>query len=126
MFYNQNMYQAEPDVVIAIMTQLSLKAGLKRWGVTARKAVTSEMRQLHFRDTSRPLRLNEMTSTQKSSVLESHMFLKEKRDTKIKAQTVAGGNKQWDFISKEDASSPTVATESVLLTCIRIQKRKGI
>jgi hypothetical protein len=31
---------------------------------------------------------------------------------------VAGGNKQRDCISKEDASSPTVATESVLLSCI--------
>jgi hypothetical protein len=31
---------------------------------------------------------------------------------------VAGGNKQRDYISKEDASSPTVCTESVLLSCI--------
>jgi hypothetical protein len=31
---------------------------------------------------------------------------------------VAGGNKQRDYISKEDYSSPTVATESVLLSCI--------
>ena len=46
------------------------------------------------------------------------MFLKQKRDGTIKGRTVAGGNKQRDFISKEDASSPTVATESVLLTCI--------
>jgi hypothetical protein len=46
------------------------------------------------------------------------MFLKQKRDGKIKGITVAGGNKQWDYISKEDASSPTVATESVLLSCI--------
>ena len=29
-----------------------------------------------------------------------------------------GGSKQRDYISKEDARSPTVATESVLLTCI--------
>jgi hypothetical protein len=28
---------------------------------------------------------------------------------------VAGGNKQRDCISKEDASSPTVATEALLL-----------
>ena len=31
---------------------------------------------------------------------------------------MAGGNKQRDYISKEDASSPTVSTESVLLSCI--------
>jgi hypothetical protein len=31
---------------------------------------------------------------------------------------VAGGNKQRDYISKQDARSSTVATESVLLSCI--------
>jgi hypothetical protein len=51
-------------------------------------------------------------------VLESHMFLKEKRDGSLKGRTVAGGNKQQDYIFKEDASLPTVATEAVLLSCI--------
>jgi hypothetical protein len=46
------------------------------------------------------------------------MFLKQKWDGKMKGRTVAGVNKQWDYISKEDASLPTVATESVLLSCI--------
>jgi hypothetical protein len=76
------------------------------------------MKQLHFRETFKPFHWHELTHTQKQSVLESHMFLKEKRDGKLKERTVAGGNKQRDFISKEEASSPTVATESVLLTCI--------
>jgi hypothetical protein len=52
------------------------------------------------------------------------MFLKQKRDGKIKGRTVAGGNKHCDYISKEDASSPTVATEAVLLSCI-IDAEKG-
>ena len=46
------------------------------------------------------------------------MFLKEKRDGAIKGIAVSGGNKQCDYISKEDTSSPTVATEAVLLSCI--------
>jgi hypothetical protein len=46
------------------------------------------------------------------------MFLKQKRDGNIKGRFVVGGNKQPDYISKEDASSPTVATEAVLLSCI--------
>jgi hypothetical protein len=46
------------------------------------------------------------------------MFLKEKRDGSLKGTTVAGGSKQRDYISKEDASLPTVATEAVLLLCI--------
>ena len=45
----------------------------------------------------------------------------------MKARTVASGNKEQGYISKEDASSPTVATESVLLTCIiDAQERRDI
>jgi hypothetical protein len=46
------------------------------------------------------------------------MFLKEKRDGKVKGRTVDVGNKHQDYISKEDSSFPTVATESVLISCI--------
>jgi hypothetical protein len=49
-------------------------------------------------------------------VLESRIFLK--RDGKIKGRTVAGGNKQRNYISKEYASSSTITTESVLMSCI--------
>jgi hypothetical protein len=100
------------------MTQLSLKAGMKEWGTDADKAVHSEMKQLHLRNTFRPMHWKQLNQDQKKTVLESHMFLKQKRDGSIKGRTVAGGNKQRDFISKEDSSSPTVSTEAVLLTCI--------
>jgi hypothetical protein len=118
MFAQEDFYQADPDVVASIMTQLSLKSGLREWGDKAYEAVESEMKQLHFRNTFKPMHWGELTATQRQMVLESHMFLKEKRDGKIKGRTVAGGNKQRDYISKEDASSPTVTTESVLLSCI--------
>jgi hypothetical protein len=118
MFVQEDFYQAEPDVVAAIMTQLSLKSGLKKWGDRARDAIEAEMKQLHFRNTFKPMHWKDLTETQRKTVLESHLFLKEKRDGKIKGRTVAGGNKQRDYISKEDATSPTVATESVLLSCI--------
>jgi len=41
MFVQDDFYQAEPDVVASIMTQLSLKAGLKEWGDEALEAATS-------------------------------------------------------------------------------------
>ena len=44
MFFNQRTYPEEPDVVQAIMTQLSLKAGLQEWGDKATEAVRSEMK----------------------------------------------------------------------------------
>ena len=46
------------------------------------------------------------------------MFLKEKTYGAIKGRDVDGGKKQREYVSKEDASSPTVAKEALLLSCI--------
>ena len=73
----------DPEVLATIMTQLSLKAGLKAWGDKALEAVHSEMKQLHFRDTFKTKHWKDLNDTQRKSVLESHMYLKEKRDGKI-------------------------------------------
>jgi hypothetical protein len=94
MFVQDDFYQAEPDVVAAIMTQLSLKAGLKEWGKKVFKAAHSEMKQLHLRKTFKPKHWRELSEAQRQTVLESHMFFKLKRDGKIKGRTIAGGNKQ--------------------------------
>jgi hypothetical protein len=42
------------NVVAAIMTQISLKAGLKGWGKKGLKAAHSEMKQLHIHKTFKP------------------------------------------------------------------------
>ena len=52
----------------------------------------------------------------KKKALESHLFLKEKRDLSIKGRLVAGGNKQRSFTDKSEATSPTPHTESVFIT----------
>jgi hypothetical protein len=93
MFVQDDFYQAEPDAVAAIMTQLSLQAGLKEWGKKVFKAAHSEMKQLHLRKTFKPNHWRALSKAQRQTVLESHMFLKLKRDGKIKGRTVAGGNK---------------------------------
>ena len=51
-------------------------------------------------------------------MLESHIFVEKKRDCILRAQTKAGGNKQRGYILKEDASSPTVSNEAVMLVCV--------
>ena len=83
----------QPSVVSAIMTQLSLKVGLKTRGEKGRKDMKLDMRKLHLRDTFEPRHLHELSDKEKAEVLESHMFLKPKRDGKIKVEAVAGGNK---------------------------------
>jgi hypothetical protein len=106
------------QMVGAIMTQLSMKAGIKQRGKAARDACKAEMYQLHMRETFEPLAWEDLSTEQKKQTLESHLFLKKKRDGTIKGRTVAGGNRQRLYIHKDDAKSPTVATESVLLTAI--------
>ena len=101
-----------------ITTQLSLNMGLKTWKDKGRSAAQAEMKQLHMRDTFIPKHYKDLDVVQRKSILESRMFLKEKKNGDIKGRTVARGNKQRDFIPKEDSSSPTVSTEVVLLNCI--------
>jgi hypothetical protein len=60
---------------------------------------------------------HELTKAQKEHILESHIFVEEKRDGKINARKVVSRNKQQDFITKEDVSSPMVLAEAVMLTC---------
>ena len=100
-----------------VMLQLSLKAGLKQWKDRGTKAVSKELAQLHYRDVYEPLDVTKLTKEEKDGALESHLFLKDKHHTDdIKGRLVAGGNKQRGTIDPERASSPTVSTESVLLT----------
>jgi hypothetical protein len=61
MFWQDDFNQAEPDVVEAIMTQLSLKAGLKEWGEEAFVDAQSEMKQLNFRNTFKPKHWRELS-----------------------------------------------------------------
>ena len=76
------------------------------------------MKKLHFRKNFKPKHWRELNHTQRQTVMESHMFLMEKRYGEIKGRSVAGGNKQRGYLSKEDTSSQTIATEAVLLSCI--------
>jgi len=55
---------------------------------------------------------------QKEHILESHIFVEQKQDGLIKACKVIGGNKQQDYITKEDVSSPMVTDEAVMLICV--------
>ncbi len=100
------------------MAQLSMKAAIKKWGNQAKFAKLKEMKQLHWRNSYKPWHWHAPTKKQKEQVLESHIFVEEKRDCMIKAQKVIGGNNQHDYITKEDVISPTVTAEAVMLICV--------
>ncbi len=106
------------DLVGMVMAQLSMKAAIKKWGEQAKFAISKEMKQLYWHNSYKPCHWHSLSKKQKEQVLESHIFVEEKKDGTIKARKVIGGNKQRDYITKEDVSSPTVTAEAVMLTCV--------
>ena len=113
-----------PQVVKFLFNQLTIKQATKLWGKDTTIAAEKEMKQLHWCKSFQPICWINLTPEQRSAVLELHIFVQKKRTGEVKARMVAGGNWQRGYIDKEDASSPTLATESILLSCI-IDAREG-
>jgi len=102
----------------------SLKRGIKTFGDDARNAASGEMKQLHERAVFVPVNVSELPQRGRCHVLESLVSIVQERDREIKARTCANGSTQRKCTSKEDATSPTVLTESILLTAA-IEAREG-
>jgi hypothetical protein len=100
------------------MTQMSMKKGIKEFGEAGVDAVLAELQQLHDRKVLEPQLANELSRDEKLASLHYLMFLKKKRCGRIKGRGCADGRKQRIHTKKEDASSPTVAIEAVMLSCV--------
>ena len=101
-----------------VLTQYTLKKGLQVFGPKGTEAVFSEMKQLHDHNGCEPVHAKDLSSEQKSKALGYLMFLKQKRCGRIKGRGCTDGRKQRVWTNKEDATSPTVSTEAVLLTSV--------
>jgi hypothetical protein len=110
-------YQGSQNILQAVaLTQYHVKKGLKVFGKKGADAVLSELQQVHDLEVLDPV--SNLTEDEKAAALEYLMFLSEKRDGRIKARGCADGRKQRAYIAKEDASSPTVSLEALLLTTV--------
>jgi hypothetical protein len=74
------------------------------------------MEQLHTRKVAKPVDSSKLSKIQKRALLFYLMFMSKKRCGKIKACGCADGRKQRETTTKEEASSPTVAIESIMLS----------
>ena len=72
--------------------------------------------ELHQRKALEPINISELSAGEKKKALNCIIFIPEKRSGEIKARTVVDGSPQGAYINKEDAASPTVMVESILLT----------
>lgn len=101
-----------------ILTQYGLNAGLWKFKEQGEKAITDEMKLLHDMKVFVPIHANQLSEQQKKEAIGSLIFLKEKRDGRIKGRACANGSTQRSLFAKEDAASPTVSVEAVLMSCV--------
>lgn len=114
--YDAELDDVMPRVAHKVMVQLSLRQGLQQFGDCSQDAVSAELQQIHMKQTFHPNHFKELSGLQREKALESLILLEERRTGKIKGQMCADGRKQRDWTLKEDAASPTIMTDSILLT----------
>ena len=74
---------------VSFLETYSLQRGLKHFGKAGRNAAMGEMRQLHEREVFEPMNRNELKPSERKKILESLIFLVQKRDGKVKARAIS-------------------------------------
>jgi hypothetical protein len=110
------MSQEEMMMWAYMTTQYNLKPGLRKFGARGVTVAVKELMQLHIMDTWTPLKVSKLSKEQRKRALSSLLFLKEKRTGDVKGPSCIDGAPQCVYIPKEDATSPTVWTESTFIT----------
>lgn len=106
------------DMKKTVLTQLSVKAGIKQWGAKAIMAAMEELRQLIMKDVFIFVRRDSLTVKQLKSILRTLLFLKEKRDGRLKGRCCVDGRPQAFLEQSEDPFSPTVSTETFFVSAV--------
>jgi hypothetical protein len=101
-----------------ILTQCNLKQGIKKFGGDGKAAVLVELQQLCDRNVMQPVNKHDLTPAERKGALRCLMFLKKKRCGTIKVRGCADGRSQQAHMTKEETSSPTVATTALVLTYV--------
>ena len=77
-----------------------------------------ELQQIHDMEGFEPKHWHELTQDERDKALRYLMYLKEKRDGKIKGRGCADGRSQRPYTSKMGTSSPTASQAGIFLTCM--------
>jgi hypothetical protein len=114
--YNTAMAGMDEKQACSFLQTYSLKQGIRKFGEKGKAAAKKELGQLHGRVVFEPISIEDMNALEKKRAMESLIFLNEKRDETIKARMCANGSTQRAYISREEASSPTAASEAIITT----------
>ena len=101
-----------------VTKQYGVRQGIKIFGDEGVEAVLKELKQIHDRSVVTPIDPAKMTKEMRDKALPYLMFLKRKRCGTVKGRGCADGRRQREFISKEEASSPTVSLHALMISCL--------
>ena len=110
---------------------ISVNEALQTRGRGAETVIQKELNQMIEKKVWTPVQVRELSGEEKSRIIRSSMFLKEKflasgEFEKLKARLVAGGDQQ-DKSLYDDLSAPTVGTSSVFtLLCIAAHEGRKV
>ena len=63
-----------------------------------------------------PVDINDLTTSEKKKAMEAMMLLTEKKDKTVKGRMVYNGKPPCEWLTREDAASPTASLESIMIT----------
>jgi hypothetical protein len=123
--YNTELIGMNDAQASSFLQTYSLKKGIEKFGETGIEAVHKEMKQIHDQVVFEPISIEKMTILERKAAMESLIFLTEKIDETIKARVCANGSTQRTCITREEASSPTTASEAIIITGVIDAKKKN-
>ena len=118
--------EGKEKVVAEILTHLrkechaqlfNLRKGLREFGEDGVEGAKKELSQMHLRKGFRSVAVAELTHQEQLRAQEDLMLLTRKQSGECKGRLVYNGKGTREWISREDKSSPTVLTESLMMTC---------
>ena len=92
------------------------KKGIATYGQVATQAILKEYKQLHDLNVFQPIKMKDIPIEERDKVLRLITLIKDKRTGQIKGKACADGRPQRAYISREEATSPTVSLESLMLS----------
>jgi hypothetical protein len=113
------MHYADPNArALAFAQVYRFKVGLKMFGEVGSKAAVTKLPQLHNYHIYNLVWAHSLTPAACMTVLELLMNIVKKRDQQVRAHAVTAGSKDrhQPGDKKEDETSPTIATDSIMIT----------
>ncbi len=99
-------------------TNLSVPKALKTHGSEAMMSLFNEAGQMVTKEVFHPVKWEGLSQRQRRHVLRSLMFVKMKRDGKLKSRFCVDGRPQKVYGVNMDPSSPTAGTQSIFMSAL--------